>query len=537
MEIPLNEDGSVDQEAIVETLSKINETSDQTKNVEPVFVEEAISEPPIPEPVIQEAPKEVKEEVNPKDKKQNVTIDSDVSYSDTWDPEADTIVLPSSFDNEIRETVENLPKVNLLNDPETRNWAQTVSEGLGFATFNETFTSTLEEQGSDFHQTVDVNNQFLAGSQPKFRSIENQTLAGERATIRLMSHLGLGTLFQVPLWHTGIWITFKAPNESEIIELNRRLISDKIELGRSTYGLVFSNTSSYTTDRIVDFAINHIYDSTLSLNEVPVTELKSIIDCQDIPSLIWGFVCTMYPKGFQFRRACISDPEKCNHIVEAMLNVSKLQWTNRAALTDWQKTHMSVRRSNSKDKASILRYKEEMKKTQKRRILFNKEEDSEIAIILKTPSIADYVDAGHRWISELVELVDKTLGLEVRDQERNTFIMRHGQASSMRQYVHWVDSIEMGSNTISDSESIESCFNTLSSHNSIRTEFINEVIKFINESTIAVIGIPVYDCPKCKAGQEDKTVDLPNHKNIIPLDVVQLFFALLTQRLSKISER
>lgn len=490
-------------------------------------------------PVV-EPPKEaeVKQEKKVEQRVQQKCVLTDpISSTTTWDPDGDTLPLPSGFDNQIRTVLGNMPNVEMLSDPQTRQWANTIGEGLNFTTYNEMFVPTLEDQQAEFRQHVEQNGIQLSGKRPKLKEIENQNLKGERAAIRMMSHLGLGTLFQVPLWHTGIWVTFKAPTESEIIELNRLMSSDKIELGRYSYGLAFTNTMVYTHDRLVKVALQHVYDCTLRSDEVSAENLINIIDCQDIPSLLWGFVCTMYPRGFQYRRPCINDPEKCNHVIEELLNVSKLQWVNNLALTQWQKSFMTQRRSNTASLEDVKRYKQEMFKTQKRRIIFNEGLPNEVSMHLMTPSIAKFIDAGHRWIGETVELVDKALGMNAKDADRNQYIIRHGQATTMRQYVHWVESMEFESNVIDDKETIEQVFNTLSSDNGIRNKFIDEVVNYINESTVAVIGIPVFDCPKCSAPQETDVQVAPKLKNIIPLDVIQLFFELITQRLMKVAER
>lgn len=448
----------------------------------------------------------------------------------------DELVLPASYDAETRRTLERVPNVALLDSPSSRQWANAVAEGLAYSTSQEMFIPTLEDEGAEFRQRMEHNGQSLSAQPPKFKAIENQTLKGERAVIRLISHLGLGTLFQVPLWHSGLWVTFKPPSESEIIELNRALISDKIKFGRYTYGLAYSNTTAYTVDRLVDFALNHVYDVTAKSEDISIESLRQHISCQDIPSLLWGFICTMYPRGFRYRRACIADPEKCNHILEETLNVTKLQWTNSAALTDWQKTFMSGRQPKSKDLASVQRYKEELAQVQKKRVLINEGRSNEIAITIKTPSIAEYIEAGHRWIGDIVSTVDRALGTDATDNERNTVIIRHGQASAMRQYSHWIESIEYDTNTINDKETIEQTLDVLSSDDEVRTDMIQAVVDYINKSTVCVIGIPVYDCTSCGTVQAG-SITLSHYKNIIPLDVIQIFFGLLTQRLERMADR
>lgn len=446
------------------------------------------------------------------------------------------IILPSDYDLETRKSLEQLPNVNLLDDPDTRRWANIVSQGLSLNTHNEAFIPTLEDEEAEFNNKLEHNNIDLAGRAPKFKPAENQNLKGDRAVIRVVNHLGLGTLFQAPLWHSGIYVTFKPPTETEIVELNRALMNSKILFGRYTYGLAYSNITSYTVNTIVDFIVSHIYDLTAKSEDITIENIRQHISCQDLPSLIWGFICTMYPKGFRYERACTVNPLKCNHIVEETLNVTKLQYTNLRTLNDWQKTFMSSRQSKVKSLADISRYKEELNKVQKRKVTISKQDGSSIDITLKTPSLGEYIEAGHRWIGDIVNIVDQALAVDSSDQERNELIVQYGQATVMRQYSHWVDSIELDTNIIDDQETVESNLDILSADDEIRDQFIKAVVDFINTSTISVIGIPVYDCPAC-GSEQPTSMTIPQYKNIIPLDMIQLFFDLHTQRLARITQR
>lgn len=506
--------------------------------VEEFEIDDTVSEVVEEEPTIEEATsKEIASEDKPViiRKPHSVTQEFDINAREMLEGES-TVTLPSHFDKETRDVLQQMPNINLLDNEESREWAKNVSEGLELTTFGEAFVPTLEDEEADFRHRIEDSGVSLIGSSPSFKSAQNETLKGERAVIRLVTHLGIGTLFQTPLWHSGLWVTFKPPSDSEIIEINRLLVSDKIRFGRSSYGLMFSNTLSYTTDRLVDFALAHVYTTTAKGEDISIANLKQHISCHDIPSLLWGFICTMYPRGFRYKRACVSSPDKCNYVLEETLNVSKLQWTNTAALTEWQKTFMAGKQAKTKDLASITRYKEELVKLKNKKIVINAGKSNEIAIILKSPNITEYIEAGYRWVSDIVDIVDRTLGLNTNDDERNSFITRYGQASAMRQYAHWIDSIEYDTNIINDSETLESNLDMLSTDDTVRSEFLKGVVDYINESTISVIGLPVYDCPKCKA---DQSVEhhLPMHKNIIPLDVIQLFFVLLGDRMSRLTIR
>lgn len=467
---------------------------------------------------------------------QNVILETPIFSKTDWNEDAEIIDLPSNSDKESISAIDKVPNVSLVDTPEGLRWRNVLAGGLQLTTFDDAFVTTVEDQEAEFHQGVSLNGTMLAGAHPRFKAIEDEKLTGERGILRFMSHLGLGTIFQTPLWHTGIWITFKAPSEGELLELQRQLIADKINFGRQSYGMVFSNTSSYITDRLISFAFNHIYDSTLNETEAKKIDLKTIVSSHDIPTVVWGLLCSIYPRGFQYQRACATDPEKCNHVIKERLNLSKILWTNTRALTPWQITHMSDRRANSKNLESIKRYKEELLKCQNRQVVINKESNKSMEMSLKIPTIAEYVEAGHRWIGEIVSMVNKALGIDANNNERNDYIMKQGQATAMRQYMHWVDGIGFGSNKVDDKNTLEGIFDILSADDNVRNEFMSEISKYINDTSIAVIGIPVYDCPKCGSSQESPLV-LPSHTNIIPLDVYQTFFALVVQKLEKISVR
>jgi hypothetical protein len=460
----------------------------------------------------------------------------DYEYSSVTDSAPDTIALPSDTAKRTREIVSGIPNINMLDNPESRKWASALTEGLGRTMYSDVFGDTVTKPGINFNQKIEYKGTSLNAASPKFKALENQQIKGERAIIRMISQLGLGTLIQIPLWHTGIWVTIKPPTEAELLELNRIMLNDKIRFGRFTHSLAFSNVSSYTTDRLTDFALSHVYDTTLKSDDLNTELLKTTIVSQDIPTLIWGLMCSVYPRGFKYQRACVADPEKCHHVLEETLNLSKLQWVNTAPLTEWQKAHMASRQARTKDLESVKRYKEELATTHNKRVSVDTSNGSKIFFTLRTPSIKEYVDAGHVWISDMVESMEKALTSETSSTEREAMLTKYGQASAMRQYRHWVESVEIGTNIISDPETISQSLDVLSSEDMILGNFIKEVISYIGESTISVIGIPVYDCPNCGKKQEVEH-KLPRHTNIIPLDTMTVFFDLYTQRLTRLTER
>lgn len=461
----------------------------------------------------------------------------------------DVIDIPGALEEQIRSKLEKAPNMDFLRSGNQRNWGEVLKSSLNQSPMAGMYVERLGEEGSDFRQTLRYNNVEMRGRAPTFKKhAGTREVEGEQALLQMMMHLGVGGLFRAPMWNSGIWVTFKPASDTELLELNRLLYSDKINLGRWSYGLALSNTVVYTVDRIFEFALQHVYNTSVKSEELSIQDLRKMILPQDVNSFIWGFLCANYPSGFHYRTACINDPNKCNHVIEANLNLTKLQWVDNSPLTDWQKQHMASMAPNSKTLESVKRYQEEMKRAHSRRVVLNAGTKHEVAFTLRTPTILQWIDQGHRWIGNMVENVNQILGLDADDKERNFQIHRLGQATTLRQYVHWIDTIEYGElspsegaeepsiSLIKDLQAIEDTLNAWSAIDSIRDQVIDEVKKYINESTLAVIGVPAYDCPVCQTPQEGET-SLPRHTEIIPLDVLQVFFALLAQRLDRIASR
>ena len=464
--------------------------------------------------------------------KQNVTQSEETFAPLDENYKGEFLYVPPHFAEIVAERLGDLPNLALDDNDKTRAWANILAKGGSIGTFNAVYKDTLENKDAHFVQSIAAPSGGLHAGSPKFKATENETFKGERAVLRLRSHIGLGALFRVPLWNSGFWITFKSPSEGELLELHRQIISDKISLGRSTYGLAFSNTSSYMMDRLLAFAFSNIYQTNVKTADID--NIRDLVSSHDIPSIIWGVACAIWPNGFKYERSCVNDPEKCQHVISERLNLSKLQWTNTAGLTQWQINHMVSTQPNSIDKESILRYQKEILQAQQRELVINKDSPGKISVILKVPTATEYIQSGNRWVSNIVENVTRALGMNANQDTRDNYIVDQGRTTAMRQYIHWVQSINFSSNNVEDVETLESIFDSLSSDDVVRGEFMDGIEKYINDTALTVIGIPSFDCPMCGKKHEG---GLPKHTNVIPIDVYQTFFILLVQRMQRIRLR
>lgn len=428
--------------------------------------------------------------------------------------------------SDLEETGNNHPNMEVDSDAGTKRWVQTLDRGSASLMRAQPFEPSLDAEGSDWQQTVESAGNQMGISRPRFAE-SGTVLTGERAVMRLTAALGLGTIHQVPLWHTGIWISFKAPSESAILELERRVGNAKTTLGRMTNGLVFSNTSVHLVNDLVDFALQHVYDT--NAKEMSPTYLESIISVTDIPLILWGLASAIYPNGYPYARGCINTEQVCNHVFEAMLSLSKLMWTNRSALSEWQTKRMHQRKARMSDE-DLKRYADEHKYNQESTIDIT----DQIRITLAVPTIEQYYNSGESWISNIVKVMEGAFAEDIRGDERDTYITNQGRLTNLRQYGHWVKAVHIEDTEIgTDRDTIEHLMGVLTADEDSRKKTMEAVSEYINSVTISVIGLPKHECPVCKVNQIRKEEEKFS-PYIVPIDVAQIFFTLLNQRIYRV---
>lgn len=375
-------------------------------------------------------------------------------------------------------------------------------------------------EGSAWRQGLDTPNGRLAFSSPKFAEKDGQKLTGENALIRMRALLGSGGLVQIPLWHSGFHITLKTPKDSAYLELRERNEQARIALGRVTFGMAFSNTSGYLVDNIVDMIMDHVYSTTLKDSK----NLRDKISILDLPILVWGLACTIWPNGFQFARSSVTaEGIVSKNVITGLIDVGKLMWVDQTAFTDRQKAHMSNRQPEQITDDMVKIYREQFVHSSGRTIQLK---DDQVTIGLKVPSIGDYVRSTQVWIDSLISVIDRTFTGDRTDVEgRNRSILDHANLSRMRQYGHWIANVSIDGNSYSDTETIDSMLEVLSGVKEIQEKYYPAIDSFINDSTAAVIAIPE---------TSGKETNLPRFPHLIPIDVIGVFFSLLMHRVSRI---
>lgn len=438
-------------------------------------------------------------------------------------PSAPTIETLSRINSVTREDVEKLTNAT--------EWTNAVRQSLPHSSYEGAADRIFARKEAKWTQRISVGNFNIGPMASRAEVEQGSILTGTQAVSAVQRHLGIGGSFTVVLPHSGFWITLKPPFEDTILELNRQIHNIKTEVGRETYGLMLNSYSGLINELFVRFALGSMQRNSIK----EVNDLLKIISVHDINILIWAYVCTIYPNGFNHRSPCIADTTKCSHIVEDIINVRRLFFIDSDAFSAEQLDHLKSHASSSMSVESVTKYRESMREKERKVIKICEGTEQEISITLRVPSAFEYFDSTNRWINGIGTKVVESLGADSSFNERNKLITEHAAASQMRKYAHWVESIEFGG-IINDRESIESTLDAMSVSIEVREDYQEKVSAYVEQTCLSLIGIPDYKCPSCGKYQITEEGKDHLHRSIVGIDVPQTFFTTLVQRVQSVTE-
>ena len=384
------------------------------------------------------------------------------------------------------------------------------------------------EEGSDWKQHIETSSGIrkIKAVPVKDRSGE---LRGEGALIKISNVLGLGNLINIPLPHSGIWVTIKPPADKDIIDVYNTIARDKYVLGRATSGYAINNFTVYVNHYLFNFALRHIHST--NNKDISVEDLGSHISVHDLPILMWGLACSMYPSGYNFTRVCYTDVESCTHQLTKRIKLEDLYVVDNSALTSVQKDLLIDNRPNRLNKVDHDNYMKEFSKVEESTVKTSRG----LIFKLRSPTFDEYTTDGIAWVNSINNQVDKTLlDADYTEDEKYDVLTSYVNSSILRQYNFYIEEItfEDGS-SVSDRTTINRSLELISGCDITRKELIDGIVKFVNRTTVATIGIAEYECPSCGATQKT-----PEGKvGVIPLDVIGTFFLVYTSRVKKVTER
>ena len=412
---------------------------------------------------------------------------------------------------------------------------------------DENFMSTP----SSIHQDLDINDldnvvtyggEVLNSRKAVFKKTANTNHNAGTFLSMARSMAGMGTITRIPLWNSGFWITLSVPREVDVLYTIEKISNDALLIGTDTGKFLGTMHDSVIYSHVIDFITSHYRDSNLKLAEGD--DVVNYILLSDVPLLISGMLSTMYPDGYSVTRNCknnyvlIEDGKtKCNHTVTGLVNPSLMLLKNNKLITPEMIVQMSKRNST----VSV----EEVKEYQIRLNVANATKVIKVTdttygidyeVTLHIPSLTGYTQCVNIWKGDLENELDRFLevGDDYDKKREKAFKLLNANflsyflsyVKSIRQ-IHSEDGTELNTADLPEDtqyHSVKAMLEMMSIITPILATFEKEVRDYIHVSTNTVVGLPNYICPTCNELQAEKTGK--DYDNIIPVDMVKLFFVL-----------
>lgn len=419
--------------------------------------------------------------------------------------ELDDFVSQQSFKANMSSATENyidsLQKANLL-------------------TFNDTVIEDAINNGGEFVQTVEHEANKLHATVPLYKSGDN--LSGFKAIAKIQRALNQGSFLTFPCWASGVWITIRAPTTFELADYYDAVSEEIIEIGKQTGGATYGNSSVYLAKYLMDLVEKLVYKCSVKDLEQSDIQLRDILVIDDLQTIAWALGTCMYPNGYPFEEACTVDVEKCTHVYKTNLNISKMFWVNRKRLTNWQLAFMG-NKTTKRSRDEVIKYQLDADWLQSESIGY-----PGFKVLVKTPTIGEHISAGYSWIADVEQSIRQTLG-NLSDSKLNKLVMERAGLTLLRTYSHYVKAFVYDDGAaVNNKVDIDATINNICTSPDIVKKFTDDIKKHISKSTISMVAIPRHKCSEC---DKDNHIDEQTHPHLIPIDGMQLFFALRDQKL------
>lgn len=458
------------------------------------------------------------------DSNKNVTIDKEVykSYENNFISRTPAAYIPNGSFNDYQFYSMVMNQKLLQENPSYDGDREGLTHDFGvYNSMRNTlggnqFEDALQREGSDWQQTLTFNGVPYRSMRPTFGNNKKATrLTGAEAIVAIQKFANTGSHLQTPLVHSGIWLRFKPISNLEYLDLIDKINLEKEVMGHNTLGMVYHNDAVYRNKHFIDFALEHVIDCSLEGWTVDLLRETILITDMQLIAAALGYV--MYPSGVDYASPCIAT-QGCNHVFQGKLKLLNCILYDRARFSNSQNDFMSD--------VTAKRTLEEVKAYQKQYSHGNHFTHSTgLEIYMKVPTLSEHIASGYRWVKDIVRAIDDSFGKGVEGTARNNIIRSRVEATTVRNFSHFVSNIVIDSdkNFVDKPEDIDKLLPELMNIEGFTSDFITNIRKFIDENTFGLVGIPRWTCTSCgKPSPENQK----NHPYIIPIDMVNLFFAL-----------
>lgn len=408
-------------------------------------------------------------------------------------------------------------------------WIQHVINSINHLSRYSVLDRSINTPGAKWLQGVFRNNKLVNIGRPdvKVTDSDNGILTGMQAIMKVRQVMERGDFTTVHLPHSGFWASLQIDGDDLWLDMQSAIHQEKSDLGRSTLGMVFGNLDVIIFKHMSRFLINRIYKTSVGITDPG--KLQDLIKAPDIYVLAHAYLAGRFKSGYTLNTSCVARAEAgglCGHTVSERVNLARMLIVDHSRITETQAAHMSTDTGHTVTTVSAYQEAFDLKKAF--------EIMPSVFLNMRVPTVADKINEGIAWLEALEASVTDAFKEGSTREERETMIKRKAALSSNRSMAHWIASIEIGGQVISDRKDIGDALAEFTTDDKITKAISNAVIEFGAQATVALMAIPRWTCPSCGNIQPVRDRYM---QAFTPLNVEKVFFTVMTSTLARIYER
>lgn len=342
----------------------------------------------------------------------------------------------------------------------------------------------------------------------------------------------------VPLWSSGFRIELAGPGNLDLLNLETKMLLDKIDISTETYGYALSSYNIYMDRILIDFILNQVIRSTAGTTD-PRTLRRSIL-LTDFDMLVLGMASTIFPDGYPMERAMFRNtPDGVSSTVrKRKLNVWRMKAVRSSHFTKEQKERIS--KINGVIPAEELREHRDGIRPDVERFV---NVGNETYIKLHTPTLDEYLRIGLKFNTGMEEHAKEVLGSDMDANQRAIYLQRASEISRVMYLSHWVEGIyfkddgesEMQPHVVrvkdvgateedirnADKE-IAAVLEDISVFPSKSDHLLEEIEKYMDKMRLTFAFVP---------REPNSTAEPGEHPHVITVNPAEIFFTLLRHKI------
>lgn len=375
-------------------------------------------------------------------------------------------------------------------------WLRNTNESLSNLSYKNGLVPTANNPDADWKQGIEYKGHVYEMHRPGIDETvaADGRLRGKQAMTRIRSILKMGDYLTVDLPHSGFWITIENPGDDVLVNFRMRLLSEKVELGRRTNGLVFSNSNVYVAKHMADMLLNNVVSSSIQITDK--AELLKLIKEPDLDLIAHSYMTSRFRNGYKMAESCTASPSTCAHIQVSQVTVGRMKIIDNNKLSEAQKAHMAnVHAQTVKD---VIAYQESFAAFRDN----VQNIDDEIEFTFQIPSLDTKIKYGVNWVNNIVDNLDIVFNKELNQEHRNQVITEQAGINNLVTYAHWIKSIRFKDGSFVDDEKmITKSLIELNRSEAYSKKIYEAINVFINKAVVGIIAVPRFVCPECKQRQ------------------------------------